>query len=219
MAVVGGTGALGIGLVRRLARAGHAVTIGSRSAEKAEALARETNVALGSDLVRGATNADAARSAAIVFVTVPFSSQSEILAEIRSGVRDKVVVDATVPLVPPRVARVQLPAEGSAAVIAQQILGDEVTVVSAFHNVSAHKLGQEGDVDCDVLVFGDVDEACERVVAIIDGLGLRGLRGGPLANSAAAEAMTSVLISINRRYKVAGGAGICISGALSRQTG
>jgi NADPH-dependent F420 reductase len=216
VAVVGGTGALGAGLVGRLARAGHAVTIGSRSAEKAQALAAEINAGLASPRVSGAANAAAAEEASLVFVTVPFASQAAILEEIRPAVCGKIVVDATVPLVPPKVARVQLPPEGSAALIARKLLGEKVAVVSALHNVSAHKLGQEGDIECDVLVFGDEDEACERVVRIIDSLGLRGLRGGPLANSAAAEAMTSVLISVNRRYKVAGGAGIRVTGELLR---
>jgi hypothetical protein len=109
--------------------------------------------------------------------------------------------------------RVQLPAEGSAAVRAQQILGAAVTVVSAFHNVAAHKLAQSVDVDCDVLVFGDQKEARERVVGLAAAAGLRGIHGGALANSAAAEALTSILIFINRTYSV-DGAGLRITGEL-----
>jgi NADPH-dependent F420 reductase len=106
---------------------------------------------------------------------------------------------------------VQLPPEGSAAQIAQSLLGDEVRVVSAFHNVGAAKLHGGGSVDCDVLVFGNSKEAREAVMALADAAGTRGIDGGVLANSAAAEALTSILIGINRRYKV-DGAGIRITG-------
>jgi hypothetical protein len=128
-------------------------------------------------------------------------------------VSDKIVVDTTVPLVPPKVARVQLPPEGSAAQIAQSILGQGVQVVSAFHHVAAHKLARDQAVACDVLVFGDSKAARGRVVKLAEALGLRGVHGGALANSAAAEALTSVLIFINRAHKV-DGAGISITGDL-----
>jgi NADPH-dependent F420 reductase len=127
-------------------------------------------------------------------------------------VAGKIVVDATVPLVPPRVARVQLPASGSAAAIAAQALDGAARLVTAFHNVSAQKLRGDGPVPCDILVFGDDVEARDAVIGVIARIGLRGLHGGPLANAVAAEAMTSVLISINRRYGVAEGAGIRITG-------
>jgi NADPH-dependent F420 reductase len=134
-----------------------------------------------------------------------------LLTEIREHVRGKIVVDTTVPLVPPKVSRAQLPAEGSAAQIAQQVLGEEVNVVSAFHNVAAHKLALPGPVDCEVLVFGDDKSARERVIDLARACELHALHGGPLANSAAAEALTSVLIFINRHYGV-DGAGIRITG-------
>jgi NADPH-dependent F420 reductase len=111
---------------------------------------------------------------------------------------------------------VQLPSEGSAAAIARNILGDEVRLVSAFHNVGASKLHSGEPVNCDVLVFGDEPAAREEVIRLAEILGTRGIHGGPLANSAAAEAMTSVLISINRRYKVAG-AGIRITGLAAEE--
>jgi predicted dinucleotide-binding enzyme len=108
---------------------------------------------------------------------------------------------------------VQLPAEGSAAVRAQGLLGEGVTMVSGFHNVAAHKLAQDIDVGCDVLVFGDDKAARAEVVALADAMGLRGLHAGALVNSAAAEAMTSILIFMNKTYKV-DGAGIRITGEL-----
>jgi NADPH-dependent F420 reductase len=121
-------------------------------------------------------------------------------------------VDATVPLVPPKVSRVQLPADGSAVAAIQRLLGSEVRVVSAFQNVSAHHLRDLGHaVDCDVLVCGDDVEARETVIALARDIGLRAYHAGPIANSAAAEALTSVLIALNIRYKVPG-AGIRITG-------
>jgi 8-hydroxy-5-deazaflavin:NADPH oxidoreductase len=211
LAVIGGTGALGSGLARRAAKAGYEVVIGSRSAGKAQALARTIGA-------RGTTNAEAAAAAGMVALTVPFSSHAAILEELAPHVDGKIVVDATVPLVPPKVARVQLPPEGSAAVRTQAALPG-ARVVSAFHNVSAEKLGKDGPVDCDVLVFGDDVAARGEVVALVQAIGLRGLHGGPLVNSAAAEAMTSVLIAVNRRYKVADGAGIRITGDLADEGG
>ena len=208
IAVVGGTGNLGAAIACRLARAGYSVVVGSRAEESARKAADE----LGHGL-RGAANSDAAAEADIVIVTVPFAAQEATLADIAPHVAGKLVVDTTVPLVPPRVMRVQLPPEGSAALKAQAILGEAVTVVSAFHNVAAHKLAKDVDVGCDVLVFGDDKDARGRIVALADAMGLRGLHGGALANSAAAEAMTSILIFLNKTYSV-DGAGIRITGDL-----
>ena len=209
IAVIGGTGKLGAAIAGRLAAAGRAVVIGSRSANAAIAVAGE----IGSG-VRGASNAEAARLGDIVIVTVPFAAQEATLADIAAHVAGKIVVDTTVPLVPPKVMRVQLPPEGSAAVRAQALLGEGVIVVSAFHNVAAHKLAKIGqDVDCDVLVFGDDKAARGRVVVLAGDMGLRGVHGGALANSAAAEALTSVLIFVNKTYQV-DGAGIRITGQL-----
>ena len=147
-------------------------------------------------------------------VTVPFAHQRRILEEIRPAVKGKIVVDTTVPLMPPKVARVQLPPEDSAAVAGQAILGADATVVSAFHNVAAQKLAT-GSAACDVLVFGDSKVARARIVRLVEALGLRGLHGGALANSTAAEAFTSVLVFINRIYQ-ADGAGLRITGELTQ---
>ena len=88
-----------------------------------------------------------------------------------------------------------------------------MTVVSAFHNVAAHKLATDQHIDCDVLVFSDDKDARAAVVALVKLTGLRGIHGGALANSAAAEAMTSILIFINKTYQV-DGAGLLITGQL-----
>jgi 8-hydroxy-5-deazaflavin:NADPH oxidoreductase len=208
IAIIGGTGNLGSALAWRLARAGRDVIIGSRTAESAVAKAAE----LGHGLT-GMANADAAAAADLVIITVPFSAQAATLEDIKPHVADKIVVDTTVPLVPPKVMRVQLPAEGSAAAKAAVILGEGVRLVSGFHNVAAHKLAQDVDVDCDILIFGDEKAARVEVVELANAIGLRGVHAGALVNSAAAEAMTSLLIFINKNYQV-DGAGIRITGEL-----
>ena len=208
LAILGGTGAEGSGLARRWAHAGYRVIIGSRAADRAHAAAAE----LDHPSVTGMDNLSAAGDADIVVLTVPFAAQRDTLAEVRDAVQGKILIDVTVPLMPPRVSRVQLPAEGSAAQIAQAVLGDGVRVVSAFQSVSAHHLADPGHaIDCDVLVCGDDAEAREQVVGLAAAAGMRGIHAGPLANAAVAEALTSVLIAINRRYKVPG-AGIRITG-------
>jgi 8-hydroxy-5-deazaflavin:NADPH oxidoreductase len=211
LAIIGGTGALGMGLAMRWAAAGYPVVLGSRSSAKAKAAAQGIEPAKGAPPVRGDDNAGAARAGDIVVIAVPFTSHDAILDEISDAVAGRIVVDAVVPLVPPRVSLVQLPAQGSAAQIAHQRIGDKALVVSAFHNVSAAKLRAGGAVDCDVLVFGNDRVARERVIALADAIGTRGIDGGPIANSVAAEALTSILIGINRRYKV-DGAGLRITG-------
>lgn len=208
IAIIGGTGNLGSALAWRLARAGREVVIGSRTAESAVAKAAE----LGHGLT-GMVNANAAAAADVVIVTVPFSAQAATLEDIKPHVAGKIVVDTTVPLVPPKVMRVQLPPEGSAAAKAATILGDGVRVVSGFHNVAAHKLALDVNVDCDILVFGDDKAARAQVVALADAIGLRGIHAGALVNAAATEAMTSLLIFINKHYQV-DGAGIRITGEL-----
>jgi 8-hydroxy-5-deazaflavin:NADPH oxidoreductase len=212
VSVVGGTGHLGAAIARRLALAGYPVVVGSRDPDKAREAAAKLSVGLPT-AIRGVSNQQAAQDAEIVIVTVPFASQAQILEEIRSSVAGKIVVDTTVPLVPPKVMRVQLPPAGSAAQIAQKILGADVKVVSAFHNVAAHKLATDQEVDCDVLVFSDDKEARGKVIELVAACRLRGLHGGSLANSAAAEAFTSLLIFINKQYSV-DGAGIRITGEL-----
>ena len=200
IAIIGGTGALGGGLAYRWARAGLPVVIGSRTADRAVSAAAELRSRVPDARVEGCANLEAARAGSLVVLTVPFEHQAGTLADIRPALAGKILVDATVPLVPPRVARVQLPPQGCAALLSQQLLGDEVTVVSAFQNVSAESLDHEGELDCDVLVTGNKAEAREQVVALAHRAGLRAWHAGSLENSAAAEALTSVLIFMNKRY-------------------
>ncbi len=209
IAVIGGTGAEGSGLATRWARAGYRVLLGSRSAARAaEAAARLAP----HGRIEGTGNRSAAAAADIIVVTVPYAAQRRTLTDIREAAAGKIVVDVTVPLVPPRVARVQLPLEGSAARIASAALGKDVRLVSAFQNVAAEALADPDLAqDCDVLVCGDDKAARAETVRLVRAAGLEGLEAGPLDNAVAAEALTSVLIWMNRRYGSAG-AGIRITG-------
>lgn len=204
--IIGGTGDLGSGLAKAWTAAGFEVVVGSRTREKAEAFAAE----LGGR-ASGNDNIGAAAAADVVVLAVPFASHETTLEEIKPALQGKILVDAAVPLVPPKVSMVQLPEGGSAAQIAQRLVGDGVRVVSAFHNVGASKLHAGGRADCDVLVFSDDKAARDTVIELAAVVANRGIGGGSLANSAAAEALTSVLIWINRNYKVSG-AGIAITG-------
>lgn len=214
VAVIGGTGNLGSALAARMAQCGHAVVIGSRDAAAAQAAA----AAMGGQ-ASGDTREAAAAAAEIVVVAVPFSAQEDTYRLIAPHVAGKIVIDTTVPLVPPKVAQVQLPPEGSAAKRAERVLAEAapeagIRLVAAFHNVAAHRLGPDGDPDCDILVFGDDVPARREVARMIDAIGLRGIEAGVLGNAVAAEALTSLLIGINRTYKV-DGAGLRITGELT----
>ena len=196
-AILGGTGALGAALAGRLAAAGHQVWVGSRDPARARAFAKDLpGKAHGAGLV------EAAEEAEIIFLTVPYVAQAETLRQVREAAHGKILVDATVPLKPPKVGTVQLPAAGCAAVEGAAILGEGVRVVSALQTIGAEKLASGQAIDADVLVAGDDAEAVETVRSVLSELGLRSWHVGPLANSAAAEAMTSLLIQLNRRYKL-----------------
>jgi NADPH-dependent F420 reductase len=212
IAILGGTGHEGSGLGLRWAKAGHTILIGSRVLEKAQAAAAEINARLGMDTVRGLENALAAREAEIVVLTVPYAAHTATLEAVRDAVQGKVFVDVTVPLVPPKVARVQLPAGGSASLEAQALLGPAVRVVAAFQNISAeHLKDPEHPIDCDVLVCGDDKEAKAGVIQLAAEAGMTAWDAGPLANSVVPEGLTSVLIGLNTRHKVKA-SGIKITG-------
>lgn len=213
IAVLGGAGNEGIGLALRWALNGYPVVIGSRDPARAATAATDLAAKTGGT-VSGMGNADAAAAGEIVVLAVPYSAQQALADEVAPALAGKILVDVTVPLVPPKVGRVQLPEGGSAVEALQKRLGDGVKVVAAFQNVSAHQLADPDHVvECDVLVSGDDEDARETVCELARAIGLVAWQAGPLANSAAAEALTSVLISINRRYKSPLGAGIRIVGA------
>ncbi len=205
IAVIGGTGGEGGALAKRWAAAGYPVIIGSRSAERGTAKAYQLNAALagraGAVRATGTSNESAAAEGEIVVLTVPYDAHADTLRSIREQVQGKIVVDCTVPLQPPKVMRVQLPEAGSAAQEAQALLGEGVRVVSAFQNVSAVILDElDASPNCDVLITGDDPAAREQVVQLAEAAGMVGLQAGALPNAAAAEALTSLLIFINKKY-------------------
>ena len=202
IAVLGGTGKEGKGLAYRWAKAGYRLIIGSRTAEKAEAAAIDLNEMLGNETVIGMENSKAAKSADILVLTVPYSAHASTLELIRDMAQGKILVDVTVPLVPPKVTKVQMPSSGSAMQEAQYILGDDVNVVAAFQNISHEHLFSENPVDCDVLVTGKGREARLEVLKLVEAAGMQGWDAGPIENSVVVEGLTSLLIYINKQNGV-----------------
>ncbi|MDZ4764622.1 MAG: NADPH-dependent F420 reductase [Chloroflexota bacterium] len=211
VAILGGTGKEGSGLALRWAVNGYRVLIGSREAQKAHDRAAELNVQLGGDYLVGMSNSDAAAQANLVVLTVPYSAHQSTLLSVRDQLQGKILVDITVPLAPPRIRAVTVPAGHAAALEAAALLGESVRVVSAFQNVSAEKMKTvDEEVNCDVLVTSDDDEAKVEVIKLVEAAGMRGIDAGPLANAVAAESLTPVLLYINKKYG-AKGAGIRIT--------
>ena len=210
--ILGGTGNLGRGLALRWADAGFSIIIGSRSAERAATSAVEVNAIIGAQRASGLYLADAAAAGDVVVMAVPYAAHADTLTVVKDGVQGKIFIDTTVPLVPPKVSRVQLPDSGAAALASQAVLGEDVRVVAAFHNVAAAHLAELGHaIDCDVLVCGDKRDARELVVELAERAGMVAIHAGPLANAIAAESMTPLLIWINKNRKIPG-AGIRLTG-------
>jgi 8-hydroxy-5-deazaflavin:NADPH oxidoreductase len=201
IAVLGGTGKEGKGLAYRWAKAGYRLLIGSRYSEKAVTAASEIMELLeGESSVVGTTNQEAAEQADIIVITVPYSGHRELLESVKDALKGKLVIDTTVPLVPPKVSKVQMPAAGSAAQEAKEILGENVEVVSAFQNVSYEHLLDDEEVECDVLVTGSSKKARQEALTLVEAAGLTGWDAGPIENSVVVEGLTSVLININKQY-------------------
>jgi 8-hydroxy-5-deazaflavin:NADPH oxidoreductase len=217
VAVIGGTGAEGGGLALRLAKAGLAVRIGSRNAEKARDAAGRIAEATGAREVSGFANPEAAAGAPIVVLTVPLAAQVEILKSIRGSFSaGTILVDATVPLevaIGGRVSRTISLWDGSAAQQAARLAPEGVRVVSAFHALSAEMLTHmDGPVDCDALLCGDDAEAKSAVAVLAEVIpGIRAIDAGPLDNARLLESAAALLISLNLRHKVKG-SGMRITG-------
>jgi NADPH-dependent F420 reductase len=210
IAVVGGTGKEGRGMALRWARAGHNVFIGSRDAERAREAATELSAQAGSN-IQGGENTEAVAASELVVLSVPYSAHASTLGALKSALVGRVLIDITVPLQPPKVTSVNLPAGQAAALEAQAILGAETPVVAALHHVSAvHLRDLEHAIECDVLACSDDKPALERALALIRDLGVRAVDAGPLRNAIALESLTPVLLHINRTLK--GSAGIRLTG-------
>lgn len=214
IAVLGGTGKEGKGLAYRWAKAGYRVIIGSRTPEKAQAAAAELETLLSatpdtamllspSIHIDSRDNLTAAQRADILVITVPYTAHRATLESIRDAAQGKLLIDVTVPLVPPKVTKVQMPEAGSAAQEARQILGAGVEVVDAFQNISYERMFNDQPVDCDVLVAGTSKAARERVLKLVEAAGFTGWDAGPIENAMVIEGLTSILIGLNLQYQSA----------------
>jgi len=213
IAVLGGTGKEGKGLAYRWAKAGYKVLIGSRSSERAVTAASEIMELLeGASSVVGTSNLEAAQLAEIVVVSVPYAAHRETLEGVKDALKGKLLIDVTAPLVPPKVTKVQMPAAGSAAQEAKEIVGEGVEVVAAFQNISHELLLTDDEIECDVLVTGTSKDARTEALRLVEAAGLTGWDAGPIENSVVVEGLTSVLININKQYGSTH-AGIRITGA------
>ncbi|NMB86814.1 MAG: NADPH-dependent F420 reductase [Chloroflexi bacterium] len=212
IAILGGTGKEGKGLAYRWAKKGYRIIIGSRQVEKAQAAANDILSLLDPGTnVTGMANGEAAAAADLAVMTVPYSAHRAMLESVKDALKGKILIDVTVPLVPPKVTKVQMPAAGSASQEAQQILGDDVQVVAAFQNISYEHLLHDEPVHCDVLVCGSGKSARQIVLRLVSEAGLVGWDAGPIENSVVVEGMTSILIGINKQYGVES-SGIVITG-------
>ena len=201
IAILGGTGKEGKGLAYRWAKAGYKVLIGSRTPPKAIDAAKELSMMLGGQShIEGLANPDAAEQADIVVLTVPYSAHRPTLESVKDAVQGKLFIDVTVPLVPPKVSKVQMPEAGSATQEAREILGEDVEVCAAFQNISHEHLLGDGNVECDVLVTGTSKDARAETIKLVEAAGLNGWDAGPIENSIVVEGLTSVLIGINKKY-------------------
>lgn len=213
IAILGGTGEQGPGLALRWAKAGEEVIIGSRQKEKGEKVAAELNGELGKNVLYGTDNVSAAAAAEVVVLTVPYSAHVSTLETVKEQLQGKIFIDVSVPLDPDNARRVIMPAAGSAAEEAAQLLGPNVKVVGALQNVSAHLLRDlNATIDCDVLVCGDKD-ARPTVMKLIEKLGekMHAISAGPLEAARQIEPITALLIRLNILNKVHS-AGIRITG-------
>lgn len=211
LAILGGTGKFGQALAIRFGRMGYPLIIGTRQKAKGLAVVNKLQDHFQKESVEIEDYSAAAHSADIIIIAVPYEAQDSAIEQIRQGAEGKIVISTIVPLQIKNRELLELPMHGSAALLMQRQLGKEVKVVAAFQNIAAHLLNKpELKLDCDVLVCSDHLEACRTVTAMAFEIGLRGIYAGPLANSAAIESMTSLLIAINKFYKIEG-AGIKIT--------
>ncbi|MFP6654111.1 MAG: NADPH-dependent F420 reductase [Myxococcota bacterium] len=217
IAILGGTGDQGLGLALRFCRSGRRVLIGSRKVERAlEAALNVRNQIPGAD-VEGFGNSEATAAAEIVILSVPFEHTASTVKGIKESLREgQIVISMTVPLataVGDSAVRTVGIWQGSAAELVKSLVPKGVDVVSAFQNVSSHRLQDlSSPVDCDVVVSGP-KLARQKVMALCPLVeGLRGLDGGPLSNARIVEEMTALIIGLNIRHKCPEGLGIRFTG-------
>jgi hypothetical protein len=216
IAIIGGTGKEGQGLAYRWAKAGYAVTIGSRSRDKANIAKKNVADILESRgsksfFLDSQENLEAVTACDIAVLTIPYEFHDGTLVSLKDALQGKYLVDVTVPLVPPKVSTITIPPDGSLALHTQKLLGDTVKVLTAFQNISFELLINDDPIQCDVLVCGVDKESRELGLRLVYDAGLTGWDAGPLENSIISEGLTSVLIRINKQHGTHS-AGIKITG-------
>ena len=201
IAILGGTGPQGRGLAQRFARAGVPVVLGSRNAERAQEVADELNGLIpdGSATISGADNESAVNAAdEMVILSVPWSAHNATLEQLKDHLAGKILIDIVVPLAEGDPKKMDMPPQGSATEAAQEILGKEIPVIGALHNVSAHTLNNlDWDINCDILVCGNQLAARKTVMDLVSKLGVQAYNAGDAQSARCIEAMTSILIRIN----------------------
>ena len=216
IAVIGGTGPAGMGLALRWARAGETIIIGSRDAQRAQQAAAAIRQKVGPQAdVSGMENSAACAAADVLMLTVPFEGQAALLKQLKPAITEgSILIDATVPLaasIGGRASRTLGVWQGSAAQQAAELVPKGVSVVAAFHNVSAELLNTDAPLDCDVIVCSDDADAAQLTRELAAKIsGVRAIDGGKLENARIVEQITALLIGMNIRHK--GHAGIRITG-------
>jgi len=219
IAIIGGTGKEGRGLAYRWTKAGYSIIIGSRESAKAELATNDLIRLLPKNktrLLMGMTNEEAVKKCDIAVLTIPYQFHEEMILRMKPLLKEKILIDVTVPLIPSQVSVVKIPPDGSIALHTQKLLGEQTKVISAFQNISFELLLSNDPIDCDVLVCGADKETRELGVQLVNDAGLIAWDAGPLENSIVAEGLTSVLIRINKKYNVHS-AGIRLTGVPRNQ--
>jgi hypothetical protein len=205
-----------MGLALRWARAGEIIVLGSRDPKRAqEAADKIKQKAESKAQVSGMENSAACAAADILVLTVPFEGQATLLKQLKPAIRPgSILIDATVALaagVGGRASRTLGVWQGSSAQQAAELVPKGVSVVAAFHNLSADLLNGDEDLDCDVIVCSDDPEALQLTRTLAAKLpGIRAIDGGKLENARILEQITALLIGLNIRHK--GHSGIRITG-------
>ena len=201
IAIIGGTGPQGQGLALRFARAGVSVALGSRDAKRAAEISQELTAKLpkGSAAIVGLGNSDAVAAAdEFVILAVPWSAHNATLETIKAGLDGKILVDIVVPLAEGDPKKVDMPPEGSATEAAQALLGPDVPVIGALHNVAAVTLNKlDAKINCDVLVCGNSLAARKKVIDLIGMLEVNAYNVGDAQSARCVEALTPILIRLN----------------------
>lgn len=212
IAILGGTGKEGSGLGYRWAAAGHEIIIGSRSAEKGARVGSELQAELPDATITGTGNLSAAQQGELIVLSVPYEAQEATLADVKEALPGKLLVTVVAPLKSPKARVWRLPSGLSAAEEAQQQVGENVSVVAAFQNISAiHLKDLDHDLDCDVLICGDEKAGKEVAMQLCNDAGMRGVDAGALQNASVVEGLTAVILGINIRHKIKN-AGIRVTG-------